>query len=303
VDSITNSSTLPENSGGGSVAKKSFIESEKTMNFQTNSCYREKEKKLIVETLLGGHSILLVGKAGIGTSTLLKFAAEELKANGARIIKIAPNSIKQILISLAFQLNLYAEDDKLPTSPRLQREVTAALQNYKSIIVIDEANRLTVPVRAWLEELHEGGQILFLASKPAMARDLFLKLPRMELKPLDYEFIRKVIAKTAAELEIELTPADVANLQERCGGNPMLARRVVREHQIGLKPNQHDHTEWINGTPFLVAVLLCLTMIRFIGRGIGDTNLYILGGMLAVAASLVRLFMFSLPKGSSKLGG
>jgi hypothetical protein len=43
-------------------------------------------------------------------------------------------------------------------------------------------------------------------------------------------------------------------------------------------------------------------MIRFIGRGIGDTNLYLFGGMLAVAVSLLRLFMFSLPKGSKKLG-
>jgi len=182
------------------------------MNFQTNSCYREKEKNLIVETILGGHSLLLVGKAGIGTSTLLKFVCEELENKGARIIKIAPNSIKQILVSLAFQLNLYCEDDKLPTSPRLQREVILALQNYKSIIVIDEANRLTVPVRVWLEELHEGGQILFLGAKPTLARDLFLKLPRMELKPLEYELIRKVIAETAEELQIELTPADVANL-------------------------------------------------------------------------------------------
>jgi len=303
VDSITILSELSEIFCGAFGAKKSFIESEKAMNFQTNSCYREKEKNLIVQTLLAGHSILLVGKAGIGTSALLKFVCEELDNKGARIIKIAPNSIKQILVSLAFQLNLYGEDEKLPTSPRLQREVADALKRQKSIVVIDEANRLTVPVRAWLEELHEGGQILFLGAKPALARDLFLKLPRMELKPLEYEFIRKVITETAAELEIVLTPADVANLQERCGGNPMLARRVVREHQIGLKPNQHDHTEWINGTPFLIAALLCLTMIRFIGRGIGDTNLYIFGGMLAVAASLVRLFMFSLPKGSSKLGG
>jgi len=273
------------------------------MNFQTNSCYREKEKNLIVETLLAGHSLLLVGKAGIGTSTLLKFAAEELETKGANLVRIAPDSKKQILVNMAYQLSLYAEDDKLPTSPRLQKEVTGALQNRKSIIVIDEANRLTVAVRTWLEELHESGQILFLASKPALARDLFLKLPRMELKPLSYEYIRKVIAETAEELQIEVTPADVANLQSRCAGNPMLARRVVREHQIGLQPSQHDHTEWINGTPFLIAALLCLTMIRFIGRGIGDTNLYIFGGMLAVAASLVRLFMFSLPKGSSKLGG
>ena len=206
------------------------------MNFQTNSCYREKEKNLIVETLLaGGHSLLLVGKAGLGTSTLLKFAADEIETKGANVIRVNPASMKQILVSLAFQLNRYSEDDKLPTSPRLQREVTAALQNRKSIIVIDEANRLTVAVRTWLEELHENGQVLFLGTKPALARDLFLKLPRMELKPLSYEYIRKVIADTAEELQIEVTPADVANLQSRCAGNPMLARRVVREHQIGLR--------------------------------------------------------------------
>jgi hypothetical protein len=273
------------------------------MNFNVNSCYREKEKILICETLTGGHSILVVGKAGVGVSALIRFACAELEKKNLRIIKVAPGSIKQILVSLALQLGLYAEDEKLPTSPRLQREVAEALKYENSIIVIDEANRLAVPVRGWLEELHEAGQLFLLGAKPALARDIFLKLPRMELKPLDYEHIRKIIEETAAELEIELTPADVATLQSRCAGNPMLARRVVREHQIGLQPNNLDHTEWINGTPFLIGALLCLTMIRFIGRGIGDTNLYILGGMLAVAASLVRLFMFSLPKGSSKLGG
>ena len=272
------------------------------MNFQTNSCYREKEKNLIVETLLGGHSILVVGKAGIGISALLKFACEELERKGLMLLKVAPGSIKQILVFLAFQLALYAEDDKLPTSPRLQKEVVEVLKYGNFVIVIDEANRLSIAVRSWLEELHENGQLFLLGAKPALARDIFLKLPRMELKPLDYEFIRKIISETAEELQIELTPADVATLQERCGGNPMLARHVVREYQIGLKPNAIDHTEWINGTPFLIAALICLTMIRFIGRGIGDTNLYIFGGMLAVVASLVRLFMFSLPKSSKRLG-
>ena len=272
------------------------------MNFNTNSCYREKEKNLAVETLLGGHSILVVGKAGIGTSALLKFICHELAEKGAKLLKVAPGSIKQILVSLALQLLLYEEDDKFPTSPRLQREVAETLKYDRSIIVIDEANRLSIAVRSWLEELHENGQLFLLGAKPALARDIFLKLPRMELKPLDYEFIRKIISETAEELQIELTPADIATLQERCGGNPMLARRVVREHQIGLKPNALDHTEWINGTPFLIGALICLTMIRFIGRGIGDTNLYIFGGMLAVVASLVRLFMFSLPKGSKRLG-
>ena len=93
------------------------------MNFKTNSCYREKEKKLAVATLLGGNSILVVGKAGIGISALLKFICFELESKGLKLLKVAPGSIKQILVSLAVQLYIYSEDDKFPTSPRLQREV------------------------------------------------------------------------------------------------------------------------------------------------------------------------------------
>ncbi|MGI8467158.1 MAG: AAA family ATPase [Pyrinomonadaceae bacterium] len=115
----------------------------------------------MTDFMIAGHSLLLVGNAGIGTSALLKVADEELKSNGARTIKIVPNSVKQILVSLAFQLNLYSEDDKLPTSPRLQKGVAESLQRQKSIISIDEANRLTVVMQMWLEALHENGYLYF----------------------------------------------------------------------------------------------------------------------------------------------
>lgn len=36
------------------------------------------------------------------------------------------------------------------------------------------------------------------------------------------------------ELNLELTPAQIASLQQKVGGNPMSDRRVVREESLGL---------------------------------------------------------------------
>jgi hypothetical protein len=108
--------------------------------------------------------------------------------------------------------------------------------------------------------------------------------------------------QAAQELGLALTPAQLARLQERAGGNPMLARRVLDEERLGLEETAPDHTEWIDGTPLLLAVLLVLSAIRFLGRGLQQTDLYVLGGFLAIALGLARLLLASLPRKSNRLG-
>jgi hypothetical protein len=63
--------------------------------------------------------------------------------------------------------------------------------------------------------------VLVLATWPP-TKDLFLKLPRLELDPLPEAPIRDCIQNAATELGIRLKPRQVSNLMERCGGNPML---------------------------------------------------------------------------------
>ena len=106
----------------------------------------------------------------------------------------------------------------------------------------------------------------------------------------------------AESLSISLTPGQLADLQQRTGGNPMLARRTVREEYLGLDGNAPDHTQWIDGTPLLIAGLMCFMILRFLGLGFNNTSLYLLGGMITVAVGIVRLMIYSLPRQSGRLG-
>jgi hypothetical protein len=78
----------------------------------------------------------------------------------------------------------------------------------------------------------------------------------------------------------------------------MLAKRVVKEEYLGLEGNNYDHTQWIDGTPLLIAVLMCFMILRFLGLGFNNTSLYLIGGILTVAVGMVRLMIYSLPRPS-----
>jgi hypothetical protein len=108
--------------------------------------------------------------------------------------------------------------------------------------------------------------------------------------------------EAAAELELELSTAQLAHLQQRAGGNPMLAARVIREEYLGLDDPSPDHRQWIDGTPLLIAGLMTFTILRFIGLGLNSTSLYLFGGILAVAVGIFRLILYSLPRKSGRLG-
>lgn len=106
----------------------------------------------------------------------------------------------------------------------------------------------------------------------------------------------------AKDLNLTLKPGDLANLQQRCAGNPMLAKRAIQEEYLGLPNTDPDHTQWIDGTPFLIAGIAWFTVVRFLGLGFGSTSLYLLGGILTVAVGIVRLIFYSLPRKSARLG-
>ena len=113
---------------------------------------------------------------------------------------------------------------------------------------------------------------------------------------------RAIMLEAAAELNLELTPAQLASLQQRVGGNPMLAKRVVREEYLGLDGQALDHTQWFDITPYIIAALMCLVLIRFIGLGFNNKSLYLLGGIITVSVDVIRLILYSLPRSKGRLG-
>ena len=261
-------------------------------------CYRETEKNRIVEVVKTGSSLLVVGESGAGKTTLADFVAADLRASGLAVAEVSPATAKQALLDLAEQLGLEAKG----TAAQLQTAIESELERSRWLLTFDDAHRLSVAQRVWLERLHARGQSLLLLATYPPARDIFLKLPRIELRPLGTKEIRALMVRQARELDIELPVSALASLQQRTGGNPMLARRVVREEYLGLESSSPDHTQWIDGTPFLIACLLVFSVIRFIGRGLGQTDLYLMGGVLMVFIAIMRLLIMSLPRKNQRLG-
>lgn len=266
--------------------------------------YREEDKRRIVASLQANSSLLVIGFPGSGKSTLLELVALELQKIGFLVAISRPATTKQILVKIASQLgvDVVTLEGKALTTEGLQEAIAEFLSQTTAFLLCDDAHRLPLGIRCWLENLLALGQpMLLLASNPPV-RDIFLKLPKMELLPLSDRSIREIMQEAAADLGLEISNAQLAHLQERCAGNPMLAKRVIREEYLGLDETAPDHTQWIDLTPFIVATLMCLVLVRFLGLAFNSTTLYLVGGILTVAVAAVRVLLYSLPRSKGKLG-
>ena len=265
-------------------------------------CYRSAEQRRIVAGLLSGNSLLVVGEPGSGKSTLAHFVGQDLM--GFRLVHLKASTPKQMVESVAEQLGVDPTtlEGKKMTLNQLQVALFGDLLNQTAIFICDDAEQYPLSLRQWLESLLSTKAVMLVLATWPPAKDLFLKLPRLELDPLPEGPIRDCIQSAATELGIRLKPGQISNLMERCGGNPMLAKRVVLEEHLGLKITGPDHTQWIDGTPFLVAGLMCFTLVRFLGLGFSSTSLYLLGAILTVVAASARLLLYSLPRRKGRLG-
>jgi hypothetical protein len=266
--------------------------------------YRSAKKNRIVAALLANSSLLVIGEPGSGKSFLAELVKEDLETRGFRMAAPSLGTVKQVLLDIASQLGVEPEtlEGRAMNVQQLQEAIADWLSRNTAFLILDDAHRFPTSLRCWLEKLHSQEQPMLLLATYPPARDIFIKLPRLELEPLPDRAIREIMEDEAVNLDIELTPGQLADLQQRTGGNPMLARRTVREEYLGLEGHALDHTHWIDGTPLLIAGLMCFTILRFLGLGFNNTSLYLLGGILTVAVGVVRLMIYSLPRQSGRLG-
>ncbi|AFY60846.1 ATP-binding protein [Synechococcus sp. PCC 6312] len=266
--------------------------------------YRRSIFQHIVASLKADSSLLVVSEIGGGKTYLAEATHRELTDEGFLCVLITPSTIRANMIQIAEALGVdtYNLEGKRMNIQELQEAVLNWLQDNLAFLIFDDAHKLPATFRYWLEELQKKNQHILLFATHPPPKDIFIRLPRMELPPLENKWIRQIMYEAAEDLGIDLTPARIAALQERCAGNPMLAKRVVKEEYLGLDDLAPDHTQWIDGTPFLVAVMLCFVIVRFLGLGFNSTSLYLMGGILTVAVGVVRLLVSAMPRKQKYLG-
>jgi energy-coupling factor transporter ATP-binding protein EcfA2 len=247
-------------------------------------CYREPEKSRIIAAVRAGASLLVVGGAGCGKSTLARFVAAELQQMNFAVAIAEPTTQKQFMLDLSEQFGLSTSslEGRAQTSTQLQESVAEHVRAGGAFLIVDDAHRLPVALRCWLEKFVREGLPVLLFATPPPPRDIFLKLPRIELQDLSNKSVRAIMESAAAERGVKYSTAKLSALQERCAGNPMLARRVVTEEHLGLDETAPDHTKWIDGTPLLMAGLLCFMFIRVFARGMHMNDLRLFGMVIFI---------------------
>jgi AAA domain len=268
---------------------------------------RQDEIKQITSALLSAQSVLVVGEPGAGKSTVGLKVQEQLGLEGYDVaIASYSGAAKETLIAIADQLGCPIEtQDEKPkklTAEQLRNELKQNICGNKTLLICDDAQRWSSSLRYWLEDvLRHGGLLLLLASSPP-PKDIFTRMPVIPLPPLKDDEIRELMKAEAIAHSIRLTPQELADLQQRAGNNPSLAQRIVRETALGISEMQStDHYQYIDGTPFLIGGLALVGIVRFIGMGMGDKALYLIGGILTIGTLIIRSLLYAANRGRRNL--
>lgn len=265
-----------------------------------------------LEALEAGDGLLIVGGPGTGKSAIGDEVREKLNK---AVMGSYSGSAKELLEDLAEQLGCPIEKEvgenkdgtpktKPMTAPELKAEVGDNLKQSGTVLICDDADRWPVSLRYWLESLQRREvRLLLLASNPPR-RDIFLKLPRIEMDGLSSASIREIMIAEATDRGLKLSITELAMLEARSGGNPALARRAVAEHQLGLTSDAADHREYVDGTPLLIVLLGLVSILRYVGMATDNRTLYVIGGICMILAIALRILFTQANRGGyrSRLG-
>lgn len=157
-----------------------------------------------------------------------------------------------------------------------------------TLLILPEAKRLSASIRYWLEDAIANGCRVVMFSPVNPGRDIFLNLLEIELELPSDAAIRQVMEQEAQAQGLQLSRAELAELQPLAGRNPMLAKKVVRQRKLGIKHQKPEHTQYIVIMPVIVACLMAFGIVRFVGMGTGNKSLYIFGGVTLVAGMTLK---------------
>ena len=254
--------------------------------------------RLICDAIAQGSPVLVLGETGL-IGDLPGAIASYHRETYQVALATYKGSGKKFFVAVAEQLGIPTTETKFDKNgePTGEKDLTMdalkdeIAQNVgdRTLLILPEAKRLTTGIRYWLEDLmSEGVRIVcFAAANPG--RDIFLEMLEIELELPSDRRIREVMEQEAQSQGLNLSKAELAQLQPLAGRNPMLARKVVKNHRLGLTQKaKPQHTQYVVIMPLVIACLMAFGIVRFIGMGTQNKSLYIFGGAALIAGMTLK---------------
>lgn len=172
----------------------------------------------------------------------------------------------------------------------LKEEIRANLKGYA--LIIDNIQRWPAGLKYWLEGLAEDEIPLLLLGTKRDLEGLSFKMPKVAIAPLTDSEVQSLMHTRAAEIGLSIPNWKISELAASAGGNPMLGYRLLDELQSGVADeNTLDSAEYVDMTPFIMAQLMIVSAVRFIGMTNDDKSLYIIGGLSLTAFVMLKYLL------------
>ena len=265
--------------------------------------YRQLELQRVTACLLANGSILVVGEEGSGKSVLGSAVIKKLSDDGFLVASVEPTTPKQMMTEICFCLDIPTETlrGKSLTIEKLKIAIADFFKENTAFLILDDAQNCNRKFRFWLKQLRrQRVPMLILATDPPRS-DIFVKIPRIELRPLPEKAITEIMESAAIERAIALLPTDLSKLHQRSRGNPMLAIRAIEEEYLGLDFEGADNHRYFDITPLILVGGVIFVIMKFIRLGTSDQALYIFGGIAAAMVLGLFQLLYNLPQEKKRI--
>ena len=234
---------------------------------------------------------LLTGPLGVGKSGIFEWAYQN--ANGRKALVSAAFTVKEILVGvcLGWGLSLERDGKKLrPERATISILEHAVMQQEEGKIFLDDIQRSTPALlrrlKVWRERFTVYGCGVPPFNKEELKR-LLWGLKEISVGPLDEADRLKLAQRVCINIGSDKSPLEISQASRGFPGRIVAMALGEVEHA-----SPRVRGEEVDLSPVLILLLVGVVALRYIGIGLSDTSLYILGGLGMGAVIFFRFFLW-----------
>ncbi len=232
------------------------------------------------------NGLYLIGNKGTGKSTILETLQSHYPKSCLVNCRETKGDILRAIIR-TYQINIGTANIARATVGDMQK---AILQAEAGTIFLDNAEELKPALRGLLEPLRDREWRLILATT-GIKKDyerLYWGAKRFEIKPLRADQAKQMAATIIKQEGLTANPAEVARISR---GNPARLVHLARGEVVPMPADEWREEDAINIAPLLLILLMMAIIIKTIGIGVEQKDMYIIGGVMMAIAFPIRFFM------------
>lgn len=239
-------------------------------------------KNEIYPRVKSNKGFIVTGQRGIGKTVILKWAYDNY--GGDKVLLSCRESYGQIINHIAEVQGLETKKKKVV---EIEKEIT---KGKKITLFIDDLEKITPKQASLIIALNEIWSVYLSGLEPFReeSKRILWGKNKVKIRPIEKKD-RDKLAEECIKATGSLVAKNVIATESK--GVPGRAWAIAKGEYV-REDKEHVEGEEINIAPVLLLFIAGLMVTRYIGLGLGEKDLYILGGMGMSLSAIFRYYVF-----------